>query len=143
MLALGLLLVAAPAGAKDDEPEGIDVTIKVLDEAGMPVPTAVVRHPDEQFRHPVNTFDGSWTDSILYLPDGSEIVFEKGMEVEFEISAPGYMNQRFVYLIKKRKNVVPVTLQKMDLSSEDLEADDPVIQFGRDKPIDGAPVDGG
>jgi hypothetical protein len=53
------------------------------------------------------------------------------------------MNQRFVYLIKKRKNVVPVTLQKMDLSSEDLEADDPVIQFGRDKPIDGAPVDGG
>lgn len=143
VVAVGLLLAAGTAAAKDDEPEGIDVTIKVLDEAGLPVPTAVVRHPDEQFRHPVNTFDGSWTDSILYLPDGSEIVFEKGMEVEFEISAPGYMNQRFVYLIKKRKNVVPVTLQKMDLGSEDLEADDPVIQFGRDKPIDGAPVDGG
>ena len=43
VLAVGLLLAAGPAGAKDEEPEGIDVTIKVIDEAGSPVPTAVVR----------------------------------------------------------------------------------------------------
>lgn len=135
---LGASLVASDAMAKDDE--GIDVTIKVLDEAGAPIPTAVVRHPLEQDRHRVNTFDGSWTEKVLYLPDGTELVFEKGLELELEISAPGYINQRFVYVVKKRKNVVPVTLQKMELSL-DAELEEPVIQFGRDKPVDGVPID--
>lgn len=132
-------LAPITADAKDDE--GIPVTIKVIDEEGEPIPTAVVRHPDEEARHRVNTFDGTWTDQILYLPDGTEIKFEKGLELELEISAPGYINERFVYVIKRRKNVVPVTLQKMDFSMEDADLESPVIQFGRDKPIDGAPVD--
>ena len=74
---------------------------------------------------------------MLYMPDGGEIVFQKGMELEFEVSAPGYQNMRVLYEVKKRKNLVEVTLQKMEIDQlmED-EDDDPVIQFGRDRPID-------
>ena len=136
--ALGLSLFSTEAVAKDEE--GVEVTIQVLDQEGAPIPTAVVRHPDEQDRHRVNTFDGSWSERVLYLPDGTELVFEKGLELELEISAPGYINQRFVYVVKKRKNVVPVTLQKMELSMES-DFEEPVIQFGRDKPVDGVPID--
>ncbi len=103
LLALGLAGLVAPAAAHAKDDEGVEVTIKVLDDAGEPIPTAVVRHPSEEFRHRVNTFDGSWTERVLYLPDGAEIRFEKGLELELEISAPGFINQRFVYIIKKRK----------------------------------------
>ena len=59
------------------------------------------------------------------------------MELEFEISAPGFKNARIRYIVRKRRNLVSVVLEKMDLDAlmEDDEAD-PVIQFGRDKPID-------
>ena len=131
----GALALATPAYAQDDE--GVPVTVQVLDTEGNPVPTAVVRHPQEESRHRVNTETGKWTDSVLYLPNGDELVFEKGMELEFEISAPGYQNARVKYFVRKRKNLVPVVLQKMELDlTEDEEMDDPVIQFGRDKPID-------
>ncbi len=119
------------------EEVGIPVTVHVTDIEGLPVATAVVRHPSEQDRHRVNTETGKWVASVLYLPNGDELVFIKGMELEFEISAPGYKNLRVTYFVRKRKNVVPVVLEKMefDLDSED-DVDDPVIQFGRDKPID-------
>ena len=129
------LVFAAPAMAQDEV--GVPVTVQVLDTVGQPVPTAVVRHPNEESRHRVNTETGKWTDSVLYLPNGDELIFEKGMELEFEISAPGYQNARVKYFVRKRKNLVPVVLQKMELDlTEDEEQDDPVIQFGRDKPID-------
>jgi hypothetical protein len=128
------LAFTAPAMADDI---GIPVTVQVTDTEGMPIATAVVRHPSEQDRHRVNTETGKWVARVLYLPNGDELVFEKGMELEFEISAPGYKNLRVTYFVRKRKNVVPVVLEKMDfdLDSEE-EIDDPVIQFGRDKPID-------
>ncbi len=113
----------------------------VLDEEGKVIPTAVIRHPEEQFRHPVNTFDGSWADRVLYLPDGRELVFEKGLELELEISAPGYVNQHVIYVVKKKKNSLAVTLQKMEFSFDQDLIDEPVIQFGRDKPLDGAPIE--
>lgn len=115
---------------------GIPVTVQVSDPSGVPIPTAVVRHPDEADRHRVNTETGQWKANVLYLPDGSELVFEKGMELEFEVSAPGYQNVRVKYFVRKRKNLVPVTLTKMEMTLEDDELEDPVIQFGRDKPID-------
>lgn len=137
-LCAGLSFVAAPgvAFAQDEEP-GVPVKVVVLDPEGKPIPTAVVRHPQEADRHRVNTFDGSWEASVLYLPDGTELKFLKGMVLELEISAPGFVNQRIQYLIRKRKNVVEVQLARMQFDMQEEEADDPVIQFGRDKPIDG------
>jgi len=133
----GTILFHSEPAFAGDEDEGIPVKVIVVDEEGKPIQTAVVRHPREADRHRVNTFDGSWEASTLYLPDGSEIKFTKGMELELEISAPGYVNQHIKYLVRKRKNVFTVTLAKMVLENTDDDADDPVIQFGRDKPIDG------
>jgi len=126
--------VASPAFAADEE--GIPVTVEVCDAEGQPISTAVVRHPEERHPHPVNTETGRWTAPALYLPDGSELLFAKGMELEFEVSAPGYKNARIKYFVRKRKNVVPVVLEKMDLDLDHEDAEDPIIQFGRDKPID-------
>lgn len=128
--------VATDAMAADPE-EGILVKVIVTDMEGKPIPTAVVRHPMEADRHRVNTFDGSWEAAVLYLPDGSELKFLKGDTLEFEVSAPGYVNQRIMYVVRARKNIVPVVLEKMQLNLEEEEEEDPVIQFGRDKPIDG------
>ena len=128
-------LVATPALADDDE--GIPVTVRVIDaETSAPIATAVVRHPQEEDRHRVNTETGTWTGSVLYMPDGSEMFFTKGLQLEFEVSAPGYANQKVAYIVRKRKNVfdVPLTKMQIDMSEEDPE--DIMIQFGRDKPID-------
>jgi hypothetical protein len=134
------LALAGGSGAPTAD-EGVPVTVQVLDVDAKPIPTAVVRQPQEADRHRVNTFDGKWTASVLYMPDGSELVFTKGMTLELEISAPGYINQKVDYLIRKRKNTVTVTLQKMNFDINTDQTDDPVIQFGRDKPIDGAGSD--
>jgi len=133
-LALGLLLGMGPAAFASDI--GIPVTVVVTQEDGTPIPTAVVRHPLEAARHPVNTVNGEWTESVLYMQDGSEYIFEKGMTLEFEGSAPGYINQKIQYLVRKRKNRFPVVLHPMVMEDDAEEMDDPVIQFGRDKPID-------
>jgi hypothetical protein len=127
--------VAGPALAADDD--GIPVTIRVVDAASeQPITTAVVRHPQEQDRHHVNTETGEWIGSVLYMPDGSELLFEKGMTLEFEISAPGYVNQSVTYTVRRRRNEFPVALQKLELDMDDEDPDDITIQFGRDKPID-------
>lgn len=138
MRSLAFLLAAAiaPSPALAAFDDGIPVTVEVRDTEGKPVSTAVVRHPDERHPHPVNTETGRWTAPALYLPDGSEIVFAKGMELEFEISAPGYKNARIKYFVRKRKNLVPVVLEPMSLDLDTEDVDDPIIQFGRDKPID-------
>ncbi len=127
----------APAALAQSDP-GIEIMFVVTDaESEEPVSTAVVRHPEEAERHEVNRDTGTTKISVLYLTDGREIIFEKGMILTFEVSAPGYMINKIQYAVKKRKNVVPVPLTKMNMA--DLmgdEDDDPIIQFGRDKPID-------
>jgi hypothetical protein len=136
---VGVIPVAAPSVAwAQDDVAGVPVKVVVLDEAGAPIPTAVVRHPQEADRHRVNTYDGSWEAAVLYLPDGTELKFLPGMTIELEVSAPGYVLQRIAYAIRKRKNVVEVRLQKMALEmSEEEEEDEVNIGFGRDVPIDG------
>ncbi|MEZ4317704.1 MAG: hypothetical protein R3F61_09370 [Myxococcota bacterium] len=132
LLALGL---SAPAWASG----GIPVSIKVVDEAGAPIQSAVVRHPDEKERHRVNMATGVWTGDAVYLVDGTELTFDKNMELTFEVSAPGYQNERFSYIVKKRKNVALVTLNKLDLEvkvSEEEEEGGPVIGFKHDVPRD-------
>lgn len=125
----------APTVALADDP-GIPLTVRVIDSTGNPIKTAVVRHPDEQDRHRVNTETGTWSGSVLYMPDGSELIFDKGMTIPFEVSAPGYMNYSFTYTMRKRKNEVDVMLEKMEVDMTDEDPEDIVIQFGRDKPID-------
>lgn len=133
LLALGLAW-SAPAQAADEV--GTPVTIRVTDATGVPIQTAVIRYLADQSRHRVNTETGESTESVLYLPDGSELVFDKGMELEFEVSAPGYTSARIKYYVRKRKNLVPVILEKMELGAIEEGEDEPLIQFGRDKPID-------
>lgn len=132
-LAVGLGLLtsqAADAGGKKDE--GVNVRITVMDEAETAIPTAVVRHPDEADRRRVNSVTGVWEDSILYLPDGSELRFVPGMTLKFEIPAPGYITQVIQYDVRKRNNKVEIRLKEMEI--EDEEIDEPLIQFGRDRP---------
>ncbi len=130
---VAVFTVPSDALAKDKKEEtGVPVRVVVKDPEGAPIPTAVVRHPQEQDRHRVNAVDGSWEASALYMPDGSELRFTKGMMLELEISAPGFMTQVFQYQVLKRKNVVEVTLPKIE--AEVAPVEEPVISFGRDEP---------
>lgn len=134
-VALLSVLAAAPALAADPE-AGIPVKVIVTDAAGKPVTTAVVRHPQEADRHKVNTFDGSWQADVLYLPDGGELVFTKGSTLHLEISAPGYLNANIEYLIRSRKNVIPIVLEEMPPPKFDDDDNDVIVPFGRDVPLD-------
>ena len=115
--------------------DGVPVTVVVKDADEKPIPTAVIRHPDEADRHRVNVMNGEWEGSILYLPDGTELVFTPGMAITLEVSAPGYMTQIVQYDIRKRKNRIEISLPTLQM--DDSEIEEPVITFGRDKPRDG------
>jgi hypothetical protein len=136
-MGLTTLFVADTAEAKKDKDAGVIVRITVLDVEGEPIPTAVVRHPDEADRRRVNSVTGVWEDSILYLPDGSELRFVPGMTLTFEISAPGYITYVASYDVRKRNNKLEIALQPMEIEEEEIE--EPLIQFGRDKPREAGP----
>lgn len=138
-LALSVAVASSPAEAA--KPDGVQITVRVLNQDNMPISTAVVRHPEEQERHPVNAETGEWRASVLYLADGTEFQFEKGMQVQFEVSAPGYKNARVQYTVRKRKNLFEVALEPLEPGREVAGEEAPVIRFRRDKPIDGAPED--
>ena len=106
--------------------------VVVRDDAKTPIATAVVRHPQEADRHRVNAVDGSWEASVLYMPDGTELRFTAGMTLNLEISAPGYTTQVLTYQVRKRRNLVDVTLPKID--TDDSQIEEPTISFGRDEP---------
>ena len=129
----GLLSGEALADKSGDD--GVPVTVVVVDDAGKAIPTAVVRHPDEADRHRVNALNGEWTGSVLYLPDGTEMVFTPGMSITLEVSAPGFMTKIVNYDIRKRKNRVEVALPALQIDEAGIE--EPIITFGRDKPRDG------
>ena len=112
--------------------EGVPVKVFVVDGEGEAISTAVVRHPSEADRHRVNAETGHWEGSVLYLPDGSELIFKPGLLLELEVSAPGFVTKVISYDVKKRRNQFPVVLDGMSLKDADFE--EPIIQFGRDKP---------
>lgn len=133
LFVLGSLLLSPAAEAKPKAAdEGVPVRVIVKDDQAAPIPTAVVRHPLEQDRHRVNSVDGSWETSVLYLPDGTELRFTPGQTLDLEISAPGYVTQVFQYQIRKRRNVIEVKLHKIENEVEQIE--EPMITFGRDVP---------
>jgi len=127
------VLCSEPAQAKKGP---ISLTVQVEDSIGEPIVSAAVRHPEERERHRVNHVTGAWTTTALYLPGGDILKFDPGMEVEFEVTAPGYVSETIRYIVRKRKNVIEVTLQEMDLAEDREAPEDPIIAFGRDKPID-------
>ncbi len=131
LLLLAALLLTTAAAAPAHADDGIPITVLVLNEAGEPVPTAVIRHPDEADRHRVNSVDGTWTESVLYMPDGTELKFEKGLLLRLEVSAPGYAIQTVEYQVKKRKNKVEVVLLPVPEDDEPIE--EPMMSFGRDE----------
>ncbi len=112
--------------------EGVPVKVYVVDGDGKAISTAVVRHPSEADRHRVNAETGHWEGAVLYLPDGTELIFKPGLLLELEVSAPGYVTKVISYDVKKRANQFPVVLEGMSLKDGDFE--EPIIQFGRDKP---------
>ena len=141
LVLLAGLLLASPAFAGDDE--GLPLTVRVLDAAGAPVIGAVVRSPLEEDRHRTNTATGAWTGNALYPANGEPIFFVKGMDVSFEVTAPGYVSETVHYVVRKRRNVLEVRLTSMDLADDRETPDDPIIGFRRDVPRDGlTPVEG-
>jgi hypothetical protein len=128
---LGLTVGCATGKATGD---GVSVKVFVLDANSQPIPSAVVRHPKEADRNRVNAVTGHWEGSVLYLPDGSELIFTPGITLQLEVSAPGFLTKVVSYDVKKRRNQFPVVLEKMSLKDTDFE--EPIIQFGRDKPKD-------
>jgi hypothetical protein len=117
---------------KGDGSVGTRVNVAVMNEEGEAIPTAVIRHPDEADRHRVNSVDGSWEEEVLYMPDGTELIFEPGLVLFLEISAPGYETQVIQYEVRKRKNFVEVSLAKLIFDDEEIE--EPMMSFGRDTP---------
>ncbi len=136
LLSLSLVLVACGPKSGLAGP-GTPLTIQVKDESGNPVTTAAIRNPDEAERHKVNSVNGTWSASSLFLEGGAEVPFTTGQEVTFEISAPGYLSETVRYLMRKRKNLIVVTLSEMDIKGDLDKIEDPLIMFGRDKPLDG------
>lgn len=132
LVPLFLALACGPKGSGIGTP----VNVQVLDDAEAPVPTAVIRHPDEADRHRVNSVDGTWEEEVLYMPDGSELVFKPGEILVLEISAPGYETQVIQYQVRRRKNAVKVHLVRHQFDDDEIE--EPMMSFGRDNPRDGS-----
>jgi len=127
------LAIAPPAMAKKSKAdEGTPVTVRVVDATDRPIPTAVIRHPEESDRHRVNSVDGTWGEQRLYLPDGSEMIFEPGLILQLEVSAPNFQPQVVQYQVRRRNNYFDVVLQEIEEIDTDLAA--PAIGFGRDTP---------
>lgn len=139
LILVGLLISCATLGKKDPN-EGVEVKLRVVDESGGPITTAVVRHPDEADPHRVNSMSGEWNGSVLYLPGGGEIVFQPGMHLRLEVSAPGYLTRVIGYDIQRRKNEFEVTLNALNV--DDMDIVQPTLEFGRDKPREGSSIGG-
>lgn len=134
---LVLLFAVVPTDAlakKGDDSIGTRVYVQVLDQAGEPIRTAVIRHPEEADRHRVNSVDGTWDDEVLYLPDGTELIFAPGMMLVLEVSAPGYETQVIQYQVRRRKNNMKVQLKELEYDEAEIE--EPMMSFGRDTPRD-------
>ncbi len=111
--ASALLLASAGASASPVK----ELTVRVLDPHGLPVPTATVRFADEGERHPVNAANGRWTGDRLYLADGRERELTKGSKHTITIAAPGYEPETLSYRMHRVNNLVVVRLEPMGVAA--------------------------
>lgn len=139
---LGLfVMVTACATTPSADGVGTRIQVQVVDEDGKPIPTAVIRHPEEEERHRVNAVTGTWEEEVLYMPDGSELIFTPGLLLYLEVSAPNYESQVVQYQVRRRRNALSVSLKKLQM--QELTIDEPMMSFGRDAPIDSGEGGGG
>ena len=131
MLMLLAMIQASAAG-----PDGTLITVRVLDQQGEPVSTAVVRHREEKVLHRVNTDTGEFSERVLYLEDGEELFIKKGMQLDFEVSAPGYRTKSIQCNVRRRKNVFEVPLQPLYLDPNEEKAEQIEIPMPRPRLLD-------
>ena len=131
-LGMALLMWSGFAEAKKNKgDEGIEIEITVLDaETNEPIPTAVIKHAHASQPSRVNSVTGSWKDTESIDSAGEIHMFLPGNSEEFSISASGYMTKVAKYDVRRRNNVIPVHLEKMEIIAPAL--DDTIIPFGRD-----------
>ena len=123
-LAASMAGPSAPAEAAEPE---ISLTIRVTDaQTDAPLSTAVIQHPREPDRHHVNTDSGEWATGVLYMRDGSELPFVKGMVVALEISAPGYAPKRVDHTLRRKRNTLAIALDKLPV----VPHNEPLQQVG-------------
>ncbi len=73
-------------------PDRTELTVHVVDVAGHPIPDAQVRVVEENDLHNVNTFNGEWTASEVYLK-ASELAFSRGTTLHLVVASPRHKAQ--------------------------------------------------
>ena len=115
-LMLLTLFVSEADAKKRKKGEGIVVEVKVLDkEDSAIVATAMIRYPKDETTYRVNEVNGIWKASEIYLSDGDTMHFTPGSSVQLEISAPGYVTQLVQYDVRRWRNKVEISLEKMKM----------------------------
>ena len=141
MLFTALLLMSSePVFAKKgNKNEGVLLSITVIDEkSSSPIPTAVIKHPEEIDPHRVNEVSGKWQATELFFADGREMPFLPGMTIQLEVSAPNYITNIIQYDVRSRRNNIEVPLVPMDLNTNNIDI--PIIPFPRDQERSGGGV---
>ena len=115
--------------------EGVVVEVQVLDKTDSNiVATAMIRYPKDETTYRVNTMNGIWKASEIYLSEGDTLHFTPGSTLQLEISAPGYVTQLVQYDIRRWRNKIKISLEKMNIDDKDIEI--PTIPFGRNQERD-------
>lgn len=121
---LGIMTLSAPSAANEDDAKLI--TVRVVDNAALPIQNAWVRLPQTEGRRMVDE-TGKWQAKSLYELDGRERYFLPGMVLDFTISAPGYTSRSVAYEVQKRRNLLTVQLEPMTVPILDAENDDDLM----------------
>jgi hypothetical protein len=138
-----LLVVALPAVAYDlvppppPPPEGIPLVITVVDaQTRRPIPFATVRDTQEKALKMVDRKTGQIVMTRLEPSYNDMVPLTKGMELTIEVTAAAYEPKQIAYRMRRRGNKLIVPLDVMKIPPN--IGSDPIMQFGRDRPLDGA-----
>lgn len=135
LCATAALWASAPALAQDDGRK--EVSVKVVDLAGDPIPSAWVRIPDTEGRRTVDPETGKWSATEVYTLAGEEVAFVKGTVLDMTVSAPGYLSKSFAYEVAPRRNGLTITLEPMEeLDLTDENDENLMIQWFKRTPPD-------
>lgn len=94
--------------------EGLKLRVQVVDDRGIPVPTATVRIDDENLRHRVHPRTGRWHGRSTYPDDRHPEAFREGREVSLTVAAPGYLPRTVRYRVRHARNLVEIPMEPLD-----------------------------
>lgn len=115
----------------EGEQVGVPVFFEVVDEAGLPIPTAAVQIIPSQSRHLVDSETGTTTvDRIDHL-DGSSSLIEVGQELQITVSAPAYATFKDTHAVSRQHNNLRITLPALAI---EVREEPPVIVLPEDEP---------